>query len=185
MLVKYRGLTLIGGFAMAVAIAIGATVFEALSEMITPALPFEGGERVVSLHTRYRTRRTGSARCSTTSPGGERSSLPSRISPHSAPSNTISRHRYAPPEPVKLAEMTASGFAVASTAPLLGRYLLAADEQPGASPVVVVGYQESERCTAAHPKAESASKITVAFVRPWRIHAKPLRCEDSSPARSS
>src|SRR5262245_35906774 len=49
MLVKYRGLTLIGGFAMAVAIAIGATAFETIGEMLTPALPFEGGERIVSL----------------------------------------------------------------------------------------------------------------------------------------
>ena len=49
MLVKYKGLTLVGGFAMAVAIGIGATAFETLSEMVTPALPFEDGERVVSI----------------------------------------------------------------------------------------------------------------------------------------
>jgi hypothetical protein len=50
MLVKHRGLTLVGVFAMAIAIAVGATLFEVFSEMLDPALPFAGGERVVSLH---------------------------------------------------------------------------------------------------------------------------------------
>ena len=49
MLVKYRGLTLVGGFAMAVAIAIGATAFEAFGEMLDPALPLDDGERIVSV----------------------------------------------------------------------------------------------------------------------------------------
>ena len=46
-----------------------------------------------------------------------------------------------PHQPVKIAEITASGFAVAGTAPLLGRYLLPADERNGAPPVVVIGHQ--------------------------------------------
>jgi hypothetical protein len=49
MLVKHRGLTMVGAFAMAVAIAVGATVFEAVSALLDPALPFPGGGRVVSL----------------------------------------------------------------------------------------------------------------------------------------
>ncbi|HEX6053188.1 MAG TPA: ABC transporter permease, partial [Gemmatimonadaceae bacterium] len=43
-------------------------------------------------------------------------------------------------EPITIAEMTASGFRVPRVPPLLGRTLLDADEQPGAPPVVVVGY---------------------------------------------
>jgi hypothetical protein len=39
MLVKHRGLTLVGAFAMAVAIAVGATLFEVFSEVLDPALP--------------------------------------------------------------------------------------------------------------------------------------------------
>ena len=38
--------------------------------------------------------------------------------------------------------MTASGFRVARVAPMLGRPLLDADEQPGATPVVVIGHDE-------------------------------------------
>ncbi len=44
------------------------------------------------------------------------------------------------PEPVTMAETTASAFRVARVPPLLGRPLLDADEQPGAPPVVVLGY---------------------------------------------
>ena len=40
MLVKHRWLTLVGGFAMTVAIAIGATAFEVISDLLDPALPF-------------------------------------------------------------------------------------------------------------------------------------------------
>ena len=49
MLVKHRGLTLVGGFAMSVAIAIGAMFFEVMTEMLNPALPLEDGERIVAL----------------------------------------------------------------------------------------------------------------------------------------
>jgi hypothetical protein len=42
--------------------------------------------------------------------------------------------------PVQIASITASGFRVAATPPLLGRALLPADEQPGAPPVVVLGH---------------------------------------------
>jgi hypothetical protein len=49
MLVKYRGLTLVDGFAMAVAIAVGTTFFKVTSQVLNPALPLEDGERVVAL----------------------------------------------------------------------------------------------------------------------------------------
>jgi hypothetical protein len=49
MLVKYPGLTIVGGFAMAVAIAVGATAFEAISDILDGTLPFPGGDRVVEL----------------------------------------------------------------------------------------------------------------------------------------
>ena len=45
----------------------------------------------------------------------------------------------APPEPIKVAEVTASAFDIAQTPPLVGRYLLRSDEEIGAPPVVVIG----------------------------------------------
>src|SRR5690348_2179680 len=49
MLRKYRGLTAVGVFAMAVAIAVGATLFDVFSVMLDPALPVPGGDRVVAI----------------------------------------------------------------------------------------------------------------------------------------
>src|SRR5687768_13317554 len=56
MLGKYKGLTFVGGLAMAVAIGIGATAFELFGEMLSPALPFDEGDRIVSI--RYDAPRT-------------------------------------------------------------------------------------------------------------------------------
>ena len=49
MLLKHRGLTMVGAFAMAVAIAVGATAFEAISDILDSTLPFPGGDRIVAL----------------------------------------------------------------------------------------------------------------------------------------
>ncbi len=49
MLVKHRWLTVVGGFAMAVAIASGATFFEVFAQILNPVLPVEDGGRVVSV----------------------------------------------------------------------------------------------------------------------------------------
>ena len=49
MLAKYPALTVVGGLAIAVAIAICATFFEVTSQMLQTAMPIEEGERVVLL----------------------------------------------------------------------------------------------------------------------------------------
>jgi putative ABC transport system permease protein len=163
MLVKYRGLTLIGGFAMAVAIAIGATAFEAIGEMLTPALPFEDGARIVSLQ--YAASNPANRRRDMLRDFAhwreELTSIEDLGAFRTVQHNLASP--YAPPEPVKLAEMTASGFAVARTPPLLGRYLLPSDEQAAATPVVVVGYQAWHSRFAANPQIVGRS-ITLSGV---------------------
>ena len=116
MLVKHRGLTLVGGFAMAVAIAIGAVFFEAIGEMLAPALPLPEGERVVALE--YAGGSRVRAGCCTTLRAWreELKSIEHLGAFRTAQHNLVSA--YAPPEPIKIAEMTASGFAVARTPPL-------------------------------------------------------------------
>ena len=140
MLIKHRGLTLVGAFAMAVAIAVGTTVFESVSAMLDPALPFPSGGRVVSLKF------VGSA-----------SGMPERRVIHEFAAlrghlvtvehfgafrneehNLVAAETA--PEPVLVAEITASAFAITGTPALLGRYLLPADEPESAAPVVVIGY---------------------------------------------
>lgn len=133
MLVKHRGLTLVGGFAMAVAIAVGATFFEVISEVLNPALPLEDGERVVALQ--YTTSDSGSPERRVLHDfvawRNELVSIDELAAFRTVQHNLVLGN--APPEPVRVAEITASGFAVARTPPFAGRYLLPADEREGAS----------------------------------------------------
>ena len=141
MLVKYRGLTLVGGFAMTVAIALGAVAFEGLTEALNPSLPLDDGERMVAVQ--YATATPGSPERRLlhdfVALRDELVSIEHLGAFHTVQHNLVSG--YAPPEPVEVAEITASGFAVARTPPLVGRYLLPSDEREGASPVVVIGHQ--------------------------------------------
>ena len=49
MLSKYPGLTLVGGFSIAFAIAFAAMAFEFLTQLVYPSLPVPGGDRIVAL----------------------------------------------------------------------------------------------------------------------------------------
>ena len=49
MLIKYPGLTLVGGLGMAVAIALGAGAAGIVSMLLDPALPLVEGDRVVAI----------------------------------------------------------------------------------------------------------------------------------------
>ena len=76
------------------------------------------------------------------------------------------------PRPVRIAAITASGFRVAATPPLLGRTLVPADEQAGAPPVVVLGHDvwraRYYRLTAAGRRALGAE------LESWRRFAAGL-----------
>ena len=54
------------------------------------------------------------------------------------------------PEPVTVAEISASAFRLVRVPPLLGRPLLERDEPPGAPPVVVLGYTMWQGRFAGH-----------------------------------
>ena len=49
MLVKYPGLTIVGGFAMAFAILVGIVIFQFAGLFIYPSLPLANGDRIVAL----------------------------------------------------------------------------------------------------------------------------------------
>ncbi|MET0397272.1 MAG: ABC transporter permease [Longimicrobiaceae bacterium] len=140
MLVKYPGLTLVGGLAMAFAIWAGAIAFVMVGQFLYPTLPLPGGERVVQIHSwdasaSEEEQRTladflvwrGALR-SVTELGAFRDvSLNLIVGRDAGP-------------PVNAAEVTASAFRIAPEPPLLGRTLVPADERPGAPPVVVLGH---------------------------------------------
>jgi hypothetical protein len=150
MLVKYRGLTVVGGCAMAVAVAIAATAFQAFGEALDPALPFDEGDRVVAL--RYATHTPG---------GSERRVLREFAEWRDAITSIESLGAFRPAqhnlvtttstEPVNVAEITASGFAVARTPPLMGRHLIPDDEHAGAPSVLVIGYRAWQSRFGADP----------------------------------
>ena len=140
MLLKHRGLTMVAGFAMAVAIAVGTTAFETISRMLDSQLPFPGGDRIVQLQFVQST-------------GGEEEQLIHEFEALRGKLGTVeqlsayrtSLHNLVAaetaPEPVEVAEITPSAFSLTSTAALLGRYLLPSDEADAAPPVVVVAHQ--------------------------------------------
>jgi putative ABC transport system permease protein len=51
MLLKYPGLTLAGGLALAIAIGIGAGWYDLAGKIIAPTIPLPEGERLVSIET--------------------------------------------------------------------------------------------------------------------------------------
>src|SRR5262245_27254655 len=140
MLMKHRGLTMVGAFAMAVAIAVGVTLFEVFSEVLDPALPFAGGDRAVALQF------VGA------NPGqperrvmhdfaalrGQLKTIEHFGAFRDVDQNLVAANTA--PEPVSVAEISASAFAMTATPAELGRDLLPADEEPSASPVIVIGH---------------------------------------------
>ncbi len=141
MLVKYPGLTIVGGIAMAFAICVGLVVFQILSLFIHPTLPLPQGDRLVELrvmdlevndeepqilHDFLQWRQ--SLR-SITDVGAWRNSSRNLI-------DALGDSR-----PVTVAEMSVSGFKVSDGVPLMGRVLVEADEQPAAPAVAVIGHE--------------------------------------------
>jgi putative ABC transport system permease protein len=140
MLVKHPGLTLVAVAGMSVAVTIGAVIFSAISTA-TGDLPLNEGDRVVSIqnvNTRVADegRRTHLHDLAVWREGlttvGELGAY------RTVDRNLITLDGRS--ESARVAEMTASGFRIARVPPLMGRYFHDTDEQPGAPPVVVIGY---------------------------------------------
>ena len=151
MLVKYPGLTLVGGLAMAFAIWFGAVAFQMYGLVTSTKLPLPDGDRIVriqSMDTKtqqdedrvlYDYQHWISAR-SITDIGAYRD----------ASINVVGADRNA--QTVVTAEITASAFRIAPERPLLGRVLSESDERAGAAPVVVLGYDVWSRRFASDPR---------------------------------
>src|SRR5688500_4358082 len=124
MLLKHPGLTLIGAFAIAVATAIGAVSFEGVTEVLRDGVPLDEGARVVS--RQYATGNQGNPERRLLRDfvewRRELASVRQLSAFRQTGRNLVQAGGRA--EPILVAEMTASGFDVARTPPLLGRYLL-------------------------------------------------------------
>ncbi len=140
MLVKYPGLTIIGGLAMAFGIWFGAVTVQMFSVVTSKKLPLPDGDRIVKIENLdlktsqdedralydYQLWRTAR---SITDIGAYVQRSVNLV-------GTVSSAA-----PVVAAEITASAFKIAPARPVLGRVLLESDEHAGAPPVVVLGYE--------------------------------------------
>lgn len=140
MLVKYPGLTVVGGLAMAFAIWVGAVVFEMLVLFANPTVPLPGGDRLVQIRNWDMAANKPESRALHDFLAW-REALRSVTDLGAYEDVTVNlTGRDGEARPVQVAQITASGFRVAATAPLLGRSIVAADERAGAPPVVVLGH---------------------------------------------
>ena len=140
MLKKYPGLSIVGGIGLAAAIAIGASAFAFFYAYIYSTLPIDEGDRVVAIEN-WNVARNNEERRSLHDLVAWRRAL--RTVEELSAFRTIGRNLIVPGgaiEPVQIAEITASAFTLARVAPILGRFLVAEDELPGAPPVVVIGH---------------------------------------------
>ena len=139
MLVKYPGLTIVGGLGMAVAIAVSTSFFAAASALYS-GLPLDEGDRIVSIDY-FDPRWNDEERRiihDFEAWRGELKSVTDLGARRTVQRNLITGDGRA--EPVSIAEMSASGFRVARVPAMLGRHLLESDEREGAPPVVVIGH---------------------------------------------
>ena len=145
MLVKYPGLTIVGGLAMAFAIAVGTATFEILVEGTGYTLPLPEGDRVVGIQNRDVAASRDERRTSHDFVvwRDQLRSVRDLGAYRDAERNLI--RGTGSGEPVTVAEISASAFRLTRVPPLLGRTLVDADEHPAAAPAVVIGYDEWQR----------------------------------------
>ena len=151
MLRKSWGLTLVGGLAMTVVIAIAVGIFAVAEMGLWGTLPLDDGDRVVAIQTWDA---TAHRRHATSLPNFDRWRDDLRGVEDIGAFQTVERNLViadGAAEPVSIAEMTASGFQLARVRPLLGRTIVDEDERDTAVPVVVIGYDVWQARFSADP----------------------------------
>lgn len=129
---KSWGLTLVGGLAITLATAIGVGASEFVRDLFAPELSLEDGDRIVRLNnidTSLYDLDAWRDSVSSVEQVGAYITVEQGLVSDRGDAGTVS-----------LARISASAFELTRVPPLLGRYLIEADERPGAPPVVVLGY---------------------------------------------
>ena len=151
MLVKYPGLTIAGGLALAIAIGIGAGWYDLSHQILRPAIPLPDGARLVEVDVFNSLANESEPRLlhdvvtwwhdpQSIEDLGVYRTIERSVAP-------IKAHA----EPVTMAETTASAFRIARLPPLLGRTLIEADEKSGAPGVIVLGHRVWQRQFGGRP----------------------------------
>jgi predicted permease len=140
MLVKYPVLTVVGGIAIAFAIAVGAGAFEFVTQVLEPTIPLRDGDRLVGIQSWDVAKGRPEQRLANDVLSWRKQivSIEELGAFRQLEMNLIDDEGRG--EPVGVAAMSASGFRIAGVRPVIGRPLIDADEQPSAPPVIVIGY---------------------------------------------
>ncbi|HUQ86927.1 MAG TPA: ABC transporter permease [Vicinamibacterales bacterium] len=155
MLVKYPGLTVVGGLAMAFAILVGIVIFQFAALFLYPSLPLPNGDRIVQLNLHdivenqtedkalYDFLSWRESLRTITNLGAWRDSIRTLIVLHPSAQSPRAGGPAAEGDarPAFVAEMSSPGFAVASGQPLMGRVFTPDDEKPASPAVAVIGYE--------------------------------------------
>lgn len=151
LLVKHLGLTVVGTVAMAFAICSGIIAFEFYTQFMHPALPLDGGAQIVGI-VMVDTATLGERSPTLHDFAAWRDGLKSvqDLAAYRDRSWNVIVGDGAP-EPVAVAEVTASTFRVVRERPVLGRPLIEADEKVDAPWVVVIGYDVWQSRFASDP----------------------------------
>ena len=145
MLLKFPGLTIAGGLALAIAIGVGAGWYDLWGKILSPAIPLPEGDRVVLIETRNTLTNAPEPRVARDFLEWRRElrTIEALGAYRTGTQNLIVGN--AVPEPIQMAEVTAAAFRTARVSPLLGRALLDSDERPAAPTVVMLGYDVWQR----------------------------------------
>jgi predicted permease len=175
MLLKYPGLTIAGGLALAIAIGIGAGWYDLFGKLLWPTIPLPDGDRIVIIETHNALTNEPELRVTRDFLAwrSELRSIDGLGAYHTEVRNLIVGN--APPVLIQTAALTASAFRTARVTPLIGRGLLDVDEAPGAPGVVVLGYDVWQRSFEGRDDVIGATAklgstpVTVVGVMPERF----------------
>ena len=141
MLAKTPGLTVVGVIALAVAIGAGAAFLEFTNDLLHPTLDVPGADRIVGVRAWNAERRADHTwRLKDFAAWRMHATLLEDF----GGARFTARHLATPDgriEPVRAVEINATAFRLMSVRPVLGRTLLAGDEQRSAPPVAVIGHE--------------------------------------------
>jgi hypothetical protein len=152
MLVRHPALSGIAVFGITVGISLAATMFTIIGEQLNPYdLPLPQGERIVALQKWHPVKnQVQPITMEDVVTWREHLSAVRDVGAY----RTVTKNLIVPPavpEPISIAEISAAGFDVARTAPLIGRVIRPDDERAAAAPVVVIGHDEWRRRFGGSP----------------------------------
>jgi predicted permease len=151
MLRKYPGLTLAGGLALAIAIGVGAGLYQAWGNILSPTIPLPEGDRLIQVQTRNTLANQGESRVAHDFLEWQRELRTiEELGAYRTASSTLIVGSAAPTV-IRTAEMTPGAFGTARVEPVRGRGLQDVDAMPGAPAVVVLGYDTWQRALSGRP----------------------------------